>query len=204
MTLALRDQRLRLYALTEHGADGWTRPRYDAVADVWGRLEPPSGADLSRFEGDEHTIAAVVTMHWSAVVPKGGMVRVLPGGDGLSDYRITAVVARRMTGEQLVYVSSMAEDEKPHEVSDAAIPVTAFTLDPSGPQYVPAGSDVQITCTPLDANGYPLARTVAYSSTTGNVTVDEAGLVHAVSVGFALVQMNTGAAGTSVAFHVTA
>lgn len=204
MTISLRNQRVRLFELQEQGADGWTKDVYVATADAWARVEPPSGGDLARFEGDDQTISIVATFALSAAIPRKGMIRVLPGGDGESDYRILSTLPRRMLQEQLVYGESMAQDSKPHDVDDSPIAVVNFSLDPSGPQFVQVGSDTQLVAAALDANGWPLAREIIFTSTSGNATVDANGLVHAVSIGFALINIRTPAAGTSVAFHVTA
>lgn len=204
----MRTQRLRIYALEERGVgDGWTRPRYTAVSSAWGRLEPPSGADLARFEGTEHTISAVVTLHWSVVVPKNGLVRVLPGGDGLADYRVVSVLARQMTGEQLVYVASLAEDERPHDVYDAdLVACTQIDVEPYGPQHLQVGASVQLVVTPQDADGNPLSgRTITYTSNSANASVSADGLVVCVSSGFALITITVdGNAATGKAFYITA
>jgi hypothetical protein len=124
----MRNQRVRLFVAEEIGVDGFPRKRYRAIADAWARVEPPTGRDLERFAGTTHTISAVITLHADAPASEGGMIRVLPGADGMQDYRIQSVLPRRMTWEQHVYASSMFQNEEPHEVEDTLAPPPVDTI----------------------------------------------------------------------------
>jgi hypothetical protein len=126
MSFSLRTQRVRLYALEEIGVDGFPRGRYTPTADAWAFFQPMSGTDKMRFEGVESTVTAQFTFDAFTTIPARGMIRLLPSTDGEQDYRVIAVVPRRATTDQLVYASSLPEDERPHEI--LAAPVDTVTI----------------------------------------------------------------------------
>jgi len=183
VTASLRNQRVRVFVAEEIGTDGFPRTRYRKFADAWARVEPPTGRDLSRFEGTEHTINAVITFDLNAVVPEGGMVRVLPGTDGLADYRVVAALPRRLTHEQHVYASSMAQDEQPHEVADGG-PVARIVVTPATFTLAVAATQA-LAFTLYDADDNVVTgRVTTYESADDTIaTVDAAGLVTGVAGG---------------------
>src|SRR6266700_2245052 len=80
------------------------------------------------------------------------------------------------------------------------MPVASVTVTPAS-GTVPAGSSVQLTATPKDANGNPLVgRTVTWqSSNTSAATVNGGGLVSGVAAGSATITATSeGQSGTSV------
>src|SRR5206468_2252420 len=80
------------------------------------------------------------------------------------------------------------------------IPVASVTVSPS-PASVVAGQTVQLTATPKDANGNPLAgRVITWSTDNASAaTVDNSGLVTAAAIGSATITATSeGKSGTSV------
>lgn len=174
---------MSIYAAEDIGTDGFPRTRYRRLADAWARLEPPTGRDLARFEALEHTIDGVFTFDLNASVPPNGMIRVLPGTDGQSDYRVRAVLPRRQTHELHAYASSMAQDEQPHEVADGG-PVARIVVTPATFSLA-IDATQQLAFTMYDADDNVLTGRVPTPASVdeGVATVDAAGLVTGVAGG---------------------
>lgn len=107
-TPGLRDQRVRLYAREDHGADGFPRPLYVFTGEWWGRLDVGSATSRigsspqSAFE-DQGT--GRLTLAYYAVVPSEGIALV-----GETAFLIRGSVRDRLTWRTTVNVDRVATD----------------------------------------------------------------------------------------------
>lgn len=73
------DQRLRFYARTDAGADGFQRPVYEFTAERWGRIDDTSEratVPLSPQAHVEHRTDAVATIAADVAVDPNGIIKV--------------------------------------------------------------------------------------------------------------------------------
>src|SRR3989454_11800814 len=111
---------------------------------------------------------------------------------------------RASAGLALLSVLGLATCEKPLPITGSnAVPVASVVITP-GTLRVAAGSTAQLTATPQDASGAPLAgRVVTWASTNGAyATVNSSGMVTGVAIGAATIMAisegQTGAAAVIV------
>src|SRR2546426_892300 len=111
---------------------------------------------------------------------------------------------RASAGLALLSVLGLATCEKPLPITGSnAVPVASVVITP-GTLRVAAGSTAQLTATPQDASGAPLAgRVVTWASTNGAyATVNSSGMVTGVAIGAATItaisEGQTGAAAVIV------
>ncbi len=106
MSLALRDQRARIYAYTDQGDSGVAAHLYAVVPSPdpdqawWCRVEEPGGHELTVGQGAEHQSGAVIAFSAEVPVPLNGVVVLLrPDGSTGPLYRVASVSPRRQVGE---------------------------------------------------------------------------------------------------------
>ena len=111
MTVApgLLDRRLRVYAKTEAGADGFSRPLWVFVFERWGRLDVTSNAleIVSTQSNREQAIGAKVTFADGVTVPAEAVIRDTADSGGLL-WLVTGAVRVRQTRTVSVSVVSIA------------------------------------------------------------------------------------------------
>src|SRR3989454_592512 len=109
---------------------------------------------------------------------------------------------RASAGLALLSVLGLATCEKPVPITGSnAVPVASVMITP-GTLRVAAGSTGQLTATPQDASGAPLAgRVVTWASTNGAyATVNSSGMVTGVAIGAATITaISEGQSGDAVA-----
>lgn len=138
------DQRLRFYARTEAGADGFIRPVYVFSVERWGRVDVTSEqaqVPLSPQAHVEHRAAVVATIADGITVDPNGLVKV-----GTALYFVRGVVrirqlrCQRITLEAIdptayatfVLVEGQSVLDGLHLVDPAGPIVTAFLLLENG------------------------------------------------------------------------
>lgn len=132
-TPGLRDQRIRLYAREDHGADGFPRPLYVFVGEWWGRLDVGSSntrigsSPQSAFE-DQDT--ARLTLAYYAEVPSDGIALV-----GETAFMIRGTVRDRLTWRTTVTVDRVATDRVARYTTYDAVGDSAeyHLVDPPAP-----------------------------------------------------------------------
>jgi hypothetical protein len=117
MSYSLRNRRIRVYAYTDATANGLVSNTYAFLGEYWGRLEPPTGAELNVAEQANYQIDASVLLDGDLTIPPQGLIRDCRTG---TLYKIEAVLPRRQTREQQVHGSATTD----------AQPAYAITGDP--------------------------------------------------------------------------
>lgn len=85
LTPGLLDQRLRFFARTENGADGFARPVYSFTGEYWGRIDATADnqtiAQSPQAHMDTRTTLTATVAEYVPIDPFG-LVKIL-GGDAL-------------------------------------------------------------------------------------------------------------------------
>jgi hypothetical protein len=98
----LRDQRLRIYAPSVVLTDGVPSTTYVLASTYWGRIEPPTGREVTTGQQAGHTITAVATLSHDAVV---GLNDVVRDAEGVV-YEVRANLPRRAAWERVLWLDS--------------------------------------------------------------------------------------------------
>lgn len=123
MTVApgLLDRRLRVYAKTEAGADGFSRPLWVFVFERWGRLDVTSnGLEIVSTQSNrEQNVAAKVTFADGVTVPAEAVIRDTADSGGLL-WLVTGAVRVRQTRTIRVMVVLIADSVTAYPTMEAA------------------------------------------------------------------------------------
>ena len=104
--VGLRDQRLRLYTMSEQGADGLARAVYTFLYERWGRLDESSAAVRAAQAKLQLKLDAAVEFDYSVDVPVNG---VLKSPDGTM-WWIRGINSTRQLRRVLVGVERVTEE----------------------------------------------------------------------------------------------
>lgn len=122
MTVApgLLDRRLRCYAKTEAGADGFSRPLWVFAFERWGRLDVTSDAleIVSTQSHREQAVGAKVTFADGVTVPAESIIRDAGDTGGLL-WLVTGAVRVRQTRALSVSVVSVADSHTAYPTMEA-------------------------------------------------------------------------------------
>lgn len=212
----IRNQRVRLYTYEDISSGVWTRSRWRAYADVWGRVDEPSGAEAMVGGETEHRIRAVVSLDLTQALPQKSLVRDDVTG---ALYKVQAVLRRPQLQNIQAMCVGLGADETlelfdvgallwtptaPALAVGATLGVTVSvgdvrTIDP------PAGAPVGLGTLTLVSSA-PSTVTVtgaSFVATSGAPTVGSATL-HGIAAGTAQLQvLNNGVLLGSVAVTVS-
>ena len=100
MSSGLRDQRVRVYAPSVTLTDGVPATTYTLAGTWWGRIEPPTGREVTTGQQAGHVVSAVCTLSHDAVV---GLSDVIRDADDVV-YEVRANLPRRATWERQVWL----------------------------------------------------------------------------------------------------
>jgi hypothetical protein len=109
MTIApgLLDRRVRLYAPSNEGADGFVRTVYVRVGEWWARLDETADAEQVPLSPQAHLegrIAGVLTVADYVPVPRGGIARE---ANGTQLFHVRGIVQQRAIRAQRVTVEAI-------------------------------------------------------------------------------------------------
>jgi hypothetical protein len=100
MSVALRDQRVRVYGYDNSGTEGRISESYPFVGEYWARITSPSGREKTIAGQAEHTADALVFFsdEVASLIPADGILKL-----GTIVYKILAApVASRMYLNEVV------------------------------------------------------------------------------------------------------
>lgn len=100
MSSGLRDQRVTVYQLVETLTDGVPTKQYVKDAVWWGRLDPPTGREVTTGLSAGHRVDGVLLLHEEAVIGVNDAVV----DDEAQVWEVRAVLPRRLTREQQAYL----------------------------------------------------------------------------------------------------
>lgn len=117
MSAGLRDRQLTICnpaAPSQQVVAGLSRRRYEATTPVWGRIDPPTGRELTMAVGAEHRIDGICLLHQDVSVSRSG---VILDDEGIF-WEIRAVQLRRSTMEQQIYLER-SENQRQYMLLEA-------------------------------------------------------------------------------------
>lgn len=123
MTVApgLLDRRLRVYAKTEAGADGFTRPLWVFLFERWGRLDVTSNAleIVSTQSNREQNVMGKATFADGVTVPAEAVIRDTTDSGGLL-WLVTGTVRARQTRTNSVMVVAITDSVTAYPTMESA------------------------------------------------------------------------------------
>jgi hypothetical protein len=108
MSASLRNMRIRIFGFVSATTGGLVADSFAYQGEFWGRLEPPTGAELNIAEKADYKVAASCLFADDIPIPPQGLIRDCQTG---TLYKIEAVLRRRQTREQTVLASSTSDSQ---------------------------------------------------------------------------------------------
>ncbi len=110
ITVGLRDQRLRLYARSDSGTEGFVRAVFTFVAEWWGRLDESHVAVTIAQQRLQVKLDAVAVFSDEPTIPVNGVLKDtltgqswwIRGFNSSRQLRTTTVALERVTDDQFV------------------------------------------------------------------------------------------------------
>ena len=152
-----------------------------------------STLQLTASPRDQNGNAIAATITWSS------------GATGVATVNSAGLVTGVAAGSAVITAASGSVSATATITVTPAPALVLTTIAISGGTSVVAGSTLQLTASPRDQNGNPIAATITWaSSTTGVATVNGNGLVTGVAAGTANITATSGAIVGTVSITVTA
>jgi hypothetical protein len=114
MSIATRDQRVRLYTYSDAGSNGIVSSTYTFSVERWARKESPTGREVLLAEASQYKTDAVFTFGDEVAVPSRGLLK-----HGDTYYEVRGILPRRATREIHVLSETIDVAQSGYTVVDA-------------------------------------------------------------------------------------